>query len=91
MPHVTFLPSGLSVAIDAGGTLLEAARLAGLPLASSCRGAGVCDGCRVRVVEGGDRLSTPTKREQLARLAPDERLACQARVAGAVVVTAAYW
>ena len=91
MPEVTFLPAGRSVAIEEGGTLLEAARLAGIPLASSCRGAGLCDACKVRVKEGGDRLSAPTKREELARLDSDERLACQARVLGAVVVTAGYW
>jgi ferredoxin len=91
MPVVTFAPSGRAVSVDAGTTVLQAARLARLPLASSCRGVGVCDACRVRVVRGGADLSAADGREQGTKLESDERLACQARVSGPVTVTTSYW
>ncbi len=73
------------------GTLLELARRAGLPLASSCRGAGVCDACLVEVVHGEENLTPRTQAEQAARLPPARRLACQARAVGPVTLTTAYW
>jgi 2Fe-2S ferredoxin len=91
MHRVTFAPSGRAVDVDVESTLLSAARRAGVPLASSCRGAGICDACRVRVVEGGDLLSELTERERESPLGPGERLACQAVVLGPVTVTTGYW
>ncbi len=69
---------------------------AGLPVASSCRGDGVCAKCRLYVfaLEPGatspiealeKRLLTKTKAES------DERLACQTKVLGLVEVDADYW
>jgi 2Fe-2S ferredoxin len=91
MPLVTFLPSARSVDVGVGDSLLSAARRASLPIASSCRGIGICDACRVQVLTGSGELSPATSHELGARLAPDERLACQARVNGPVKVTASYW
>jgi ferredoxin len=91
MPLVSFAPSGRSVSVDRGVSVLEAARLAGLPLASSCRGVGICDACRVRVVTGAEGLDEINERERAAALDDDERLACQACVTGPVTVTTRYW
>jgi 2Fe-2S ferredoxin len=91
VPLVTFVPSGRAASVESGATVLSAARLAGLPLASSCRGVGICDACKVRVVAGADALSAADERERGTTLESDERLACQARVAGAVTVTTTYW
>jgi len=91
MPIVTFAPAGRSVEVAPGGTILAAARRAGLPLASSCRGVGVCDACRVRVLSGGGHLSPPTEAERGVALAQDERLACQACVEGPATVGTSYW
>ena len=51
MPIVTFSPSGASAEIPAGGTLLDAARLARVRLEAPCNGVGTCGKCRVRVDE----------------------------------------
>lgn len=96
MVNVRFHPSGREVSVPAGTTLLEATRLAGLPIGSSCDGRGICGWCRLRVLEGAQELSSPDGEERglLARLdaGPEERIACQARVpAGEVLVTASYW
>ncbi len=91
MPRVTFQRRDRSEEIESGGSLLRAAETAGVPLASSCRGRGVCDACRVSVVVGEENLSAPSAREETAPLEPRERLACQAYVRGPVTITTAYW
>lgn len=67
----------------------------GRPVASSCRGDGVCGKCRVRVAEGSTNLTKPTPLERtLAEregLAGYERVSCQARVRGDIVVDTSYW
>jgi uncharacterized 2Fe-2S/4Fe-4S cluster protein (DUF4445 family) len=52
-PHpVTFSPSGRSVLVSDGATLLEAAQLASEPLHAECGGRGVCGRCLVRILDG---------------------------------------
>ena len=95
--RVTLLTSGGARSYDVvdGGTLLRAALRAGLPVARSCRGVAVCAACRVRVVDGGERLGAMDVLEAaLARrepLRPGERYACRARVRGPVTITTTYW
>ena len=76
-------PSGQTVVVDAGTTILEASRMAGIPHASVCGGRGRCSTCRVRVSEGLDRLPTAGEQERkvLERVGapPNVRLACQTR------------
>lgn len=93
--QVTFIPLGISTEAKPDETVLDAARRAGAPIGNSCGGVGVCGRCRVRVLAGAERLSTPTLIE--ARVASlrgfdsDERLACQTVVTGDVEVTTGYW
>jgi 2Fe-2S ferredoxin len=95
MPRVRCTPSGREVEVEAGTSLLAAARLAGLPVGSSCDGDGVCGKCGLRVVEGADALSPETPEETKAKAANrvdvGERLACLALVLGDVAITARYW
>ena len=87
---VTFTPLGTSAEAKDNETLLDVARRAGAPLGNSCGGVGVCARCKVRVVEGN--LSPPTTMEgRFGKLEGDERLACQAVVAGDCVITTTYW
>lgn len=85
---VDFQPLGRRVQISAGGTLLEAARQAGVGLNAVCGGVGVCGTCRVRVTEG--LVSPPNKSEEKFfdedDLAAGYRLACQVEVQGDVLV-----
>ena len=84
-----------TISVARGTSLLVAVRAAGLPMGSSCGGKAVCAWCRVRVLEGRDRLSPPSAEEQrlLARVEaqPEERLACLAVPLGPVVITTTYW
>ncbi len=88
MPRVEFKPSGKSVEVAAGATLLEAATKAGLIIESPCHGAGVCGKCKVRVegegakslkISGGHRI--PAEEAKLGYV-----LACHAQVLGSLSV-----
>lgn len=78
-----------------GTTLLEAARRAGLPVASACGAGGLCARCGLEIVEGLDSLpgESPLEREAKARnrIDPRLRLACQVHPTSDLVVTAPYW
>jgi len=95
MPLVRFVPLGKSKEIRSGATILAAANQVDVPIGQSCNGDGICGWCKVRVVEGIDRLNPPTALE--ARLInekqfnSDERAACLAKVKGDITVTTGYW
>ena len=74
---VDFEPFGFRARVASGATLMDAARQAGVTLNAVCGGRGICDKCRVRVVEG--QVTPPTAAEGRA-LAEGLRLACQTRV-----------
>lgn len=81
---VVFEPLGRHVNVPAGATVLDAARRAGVGLASVCGGAGTCGRCRVHVAGGTGAETTSAERRLLEadELAAGWRLACQARLAG---------
>ncbi len=84
MPTVTFEDLGASVTADAGHTLLEVCDAHGLPMETSCGGFAACNSCRVRLVRGALSPVDPAEAPFLDR--GDQRLGCQARVVGDVVV-----
>jgi adenylate cyclase len=76
-------PDGRKVFAPLGFSVLEASRMAGVPLASSCGGRARCTLCRIRVLSDAP-LPAPVEVERrvLARLGADSqtvRLACQLR------------
>jgi adenylate cyclase len=81
--------------VPEGATLLDAAREVGLPIAQACDSGGLCAGCALRVLEGARFLSEESPDEAAAkernRVLAGQRLACQCRVHGPVLVTASYW
>ena len=81
--------------MPAGTSLLEAAREAGLPVASACGAEAVCARCGLEIVEGGALVEVETAREREIkarnRIDPKLRLACRVRVASDLSVTAPYW
>jgi len=93
--RVRFFPSGTSVEVAAGTSLIEAVKRAGLPIAESCGADGVCGRCGVRVDGGADALSEETTTENRAKLRnridSSLRLACLTAVSGDIDVTADYW
>ena len=68
----------------AGATLLEVCEQNGIPMESACGGFAACNSCRVRVMRG--ELSPMEDVEEPFLDTPDQRLGCQARVVGDVVL-----
>jgi 2Fe-2S ferredoxin len=93
--RVRFLPSGAEVLVEAGASLHDAARRAGLPIASACGADGICGRCVVMCVHGAEQLPVETRAESelKARNRVDARyrLACRVAPRGDVTVTAPYW
>lgn len=81
---VTFLPRDVTVWVEPGVTLLEAARMAGVAISATCGGRGVCGTCGVKVVAG--RLADPSAEESalLSRAPTGTRLSCRSVVEGPV-------
>jgi len=91
VPRVTFLPSGRTVEVRPGASILEAASEAGADLPHNCGGVCACTTCHVWVESGIASLSTVEEAEddrldEAAGLGPTSRLGCQARVGEADVV-----
>jgi adenylate cyclase len=76
-------PGSRIVSVPSGFSVLEASRWAGIPHASVCGGRGRCSTCKIRIVQGMQRLAVPgpMERRTLRRIAapPPVRLACQLR------------
>lgn len=80
----------------AESSLMDALLASGLPVASSCRGDGVCTKCRLRVRPlEPNSLNAPSDFERglLKKIGaePEERISCQTKVLGLVEVDADYW
>ncbi len=84
MPRVEFLDLGRVVEAPVGTTLLEVCDDHGLPMETACGGFAACNSCRVRVLSGV--LSEVEDVEDPFLDDPGQRLGCQARVVGDVVV-----
>lgn len=90
VPKITFLPSGATIEVREGVTLFNAAPRADVAIPSQCGGRCACALCRVEIVEGAEFLS-PLAWDEEEHLGNSfhltkERLSCQCRVFGDVVV-----
>jgi ferredoxin len=89
------VPETVTREVPEGTTLLDAARGAGLPIARACTGRGLCGRCDLEILDGAPGLSAESEDERETRsrdqLPASRRLACQARVHGAVRATTGYW
>jgi ferredoxin len=87
MPTVRFLPSDATIDIDDTTTLREAAHLAGVDVHDRCGGLGACCNCVITIIEGAENICKKTVIEEAVfYLDPKDRLSCQCRLLGDVVV-----
>ena len=95
MPWIRFRKPRPAIEVPEGTKLMQALQGGGLPVASSCRGDGVCAKCRVEIVAGHENLSNETDLEKFLRerhgLSRAERISCQAQVLGDITVDTSYW
>ena len=85
---ITFLPDEQTIEVEAGTSILHAARLAGVQIDAPCAERGRCGKCRVRIVSG--EVSSLTE-EETTLLKADEiakgvRLSCLTQAFGHVIV-----
>lgn len=87
MPKVTFIPSGKVIEIDGETTIREAAHLLDISVHDRCGGMGACCNCIVTIVEGTANVCPKSVVEEAVfYLAEQDRLSCQCRLIGDVVV-----
>jgi len=75
MPRVTFHPAVVTVEVEAGVSLLDAARQANLPIRNDCGGQGACGRCVVEV-----RRGQVTRLQSRHEMPPGRDLACRTLV-----------
>jgi uncharacterized 2Fe-2S/4Fe-4S cluster protein (DUF4445 family) len=85
MATVTFTPSGESIEVPFGTSLLDAAVLCELRVPAPCAGQGRCGRCRVRIASGEVERRSNAGLE-VTEVADGWAVACQTFVAGAVEV-----
>ena len=90
MPRIrfqaTFLTEEVSIEVESGGSILEAAEAAGVPMGDACGGNCACSTCHVHVQVGYDSLEEMEDEEDDILGKADDvqissRLGCQACVA----------
>jgi uncharacterized 2Fe-2S/4Fe-4S cluster protein (DUF4445 family) len=86
--QIDFEPIGKRVDVERESTLLDAARQAGIGLASVCGGEGTCGRCRVTIMSGEVSAPVDADRRFLSQLelSSGQRLACRCHVYSAVKV-----
>jgi 2Fe-2S ferredoxin len=92
MPNLTILPSGKTVVVEAGASLLETILAAGERISHTCDGNVDCGTCHVFVHEGRKGLtkmqrSESAKLDSIVGVGSKSRLACQATMLGGEDVT----
>lgn len=95
MPLISFKKNHVPYEVAPGANLMKSLLDAGLPVASSCDGDGVCAKCKIQIIEGAENLSAENDTEQFLKekdnLAKNIRISCQTEVLGDITVDASYW
>lgn len=95
MPMIRFVRKFPEIQVEEGALLMESLLKAGLPVASSCHGDGICGKCRIQIVGGAENLTKINEIERLVRdrlkVQPEYRISCQTRVMGDVLIDTSYW
>jgi 2Fe-2S ferredoxin len=92
MSVVTIKPSGKTIDVPAGTTLLSALLGAGESIETKCGGKGECSSCHISLLEGRKGVSRigpveNARLDSLIGIGSRSRMACQATVLGTEDVT----
>ena len=95
MPLISIPKLQKSLNVEQGANLMDALMQAGLPVASSCDGDGVCGKCRIQILKGYENLSSKNDTEIYLitqnSYSPEFRISCQTQILGDISVDATYW
>ncbi|NDU91063.1 MAG: 2Fe-2S iron-sulfur cluster binding domain-containing protein [Ferrovum sp.] len=87
MPQLTIMPSGKSIHVAEGTSILQAILSSGESLPHKCDGKAECGSCHVFILEGRKSLSKTqslenSKLDTIVGVGSKSRLACQALLGG---------
>jgi 2Fe-2S ferredoxin len=96
MPTIRFARNNIPpLQVETGALLMDVLLEAGLPVASSCLGDGVCGKCRIQILEGYENLSAINSVEEIVRtrlkIPKGTRISCQTTVHGDILIDTSYW
>ncbi len=93
MPKIHLPQKNLVIDVASGANLMNALLTAGVPVASSCLGDGICGKCRMHLsgphITAANILETETLSRNAAK--DGERLSCQITVICDLEVKTTYW
>ena len=95
MPTISFKKDKPAIEVPEGANLMTSLERAGIPVATSCGGEGVCTKCVITILEGRENLSKSGELEDDMRdihdIPRDQRMSCQTDVLGDITVDTNYW
>lgn len=95
MPQIRFVKGQSPIDVEVGANLRQSLLRAGLPVASSCGGDGICAKCHIKILSGANNLSEESDFEVGLRernnIDRGRRISCQTKVLGDITVDASYW
>lgn len=95
MPLISFLKNHTPLDVPRGANLMKALLDAGIPVASSCAGEGVCAKCKVTILKGSENLSAESDLERFLKnkfkLPKEMRVSCQTQIFGDISIDTSYW
>ncbi|MCB0412394.1 MAG: (2Fe-2S)-binding protein [Bdellovibrionales bacterium] len=95
MPKIKLANSTKIIEVSEGELLMPALLKAGIPVASSCQGDGICGKCKIQIIEGEQNISPPNDTEKILvgrlRIPRPYRISCQTQVLGDITVFTTYW
>ncbi len=92
MPKLSVPQKNITLDVKENSNLMNELLLAGIPVASSCEGDGICSMCRV-LIDGNVSEITLLETQTLQRnkCDPSFRLSCQVHIKGDIQVRTKYW
>lgn len=92
MPKIYIPQKNLSFDVEINSNLMNSLLDLGIPVASSCKGDGICSKCKM-IIQGTVDKAEKLEIETLTRnkCDPQERLSCQILVIDDLTVSAKYW
>ena len=94
MPTAYLPQLGQKIIVNTNETLMSQLLAAHIPVASSCQGDGICGKCKMHIASD-ESLPEPSALEaktlQANNAASNERLSCQLKPQGQLVVKTTYW
>lgn len=91
MPKVSVPQKNLVLQVEVGQNLMDVLIDAGLPVASSCLGEGICSKCAVEMNPVGTLSALEIKTLDRNKKSLDQRLCCQIFITEDIEVKTTYW